>query len=273
MQPRTNLATNLRHLCARYDSVADVCRRLGINRQQFNKYLSGESEPSLRNLRRITGFFGVDEYEISLPHQDFVRTVLPRRAGADLSGLLQQLIARLSLDGPGSLEAMRSYRGVYAVHFCTPVWSSHLVRSLTVIGQDNQITFTKNIQRLAQDGSRTMVVQKFRGSALYHLDRIYILEYEAASSDLIALTILYPSHRRQKSLLTGIMLTIASGGHRQPFASRVVYEYLGEAVDWRAELARCRVYATDSAEIPEEIRARIGHISDPSDTVLLAQSF
>lgn len=273
MHRETNLADNLRHLCARYPSVADVCRRLGINRQQFNKYLNGDSEPSLRNLRRIANFFGVDEYEISLPNAEFVRTVLPRRSGADLGNLLEQLLARLSFDGEKSLEGMRPYRGAYAVYFCTPVWSSHLVRSLTVIGQDNHVTFTKNIQRLAQKNRRTKVVQKFRGTALYHLDRIYMLEYEAASSDLVALTILYPSHRRRHTYLTGIMLTIASGGHRQPFASRVVYEYLGEKADPRRELAACQVYAMDSPEIPEDIRSRIGNISDLSETVLLAKSF
>jgi len=273
MQKTSHLATNLRHLCARYPSVADVCRRIGVNRQQFNKYLSGESEPSLRNLQRITNFFGVDEYEISLPHAEFVRTVMPRRSEADVGGLLQQLMARLFFDAAQSLEAMRPYCGTYAVYFCTPVWSSHLVRSLTVIGQDRQVTFTKNIQRLAQRNRRTKVVQKFRGTALYHLDRIYVLEYEAMSSDLVALTILYPSHRKQRTYLTGIMLTIASGGHRQPFASRVVYEYLGDDADIETELAACQVYAMDSPEIPEDIRSRIGNISDLSDTVLLAQSF
>jgi hypothetical protein len=46
-------AENLRLLCSHYASVAEVCRRIGINRQQFNKYLSGASTPSLHSLRRI----------------------------------------------------------------------------------------------------------------------------------------------------------------------------------------------------------------------------
>ena len=39
------IAENLRLLSSYYKSVAEVCRRLDINRQQFNKYLSGQTAP------------------------------------------------------------------------------------------------------------------------------------------------------------------------------------------------------------------------------------
>mgnify|MGYP001972390984 CR=1 FL=1 len=42
-------------------SIAAVCRRVGINRQQFNKYLAGAVRPSRHNMRRICDFFGVTE--------------------------------------------------------------------------------------------------------------------------------------------------------------------------------------------------------------------
>lgn len=272
-----NLSANLKYLCAHYSSVAEVCRRLGVNRQQFNKYLSGTSAPSLRNLRRITTFFGVDEYEISLPPSEFARSVMPKRGGnTGIAALLPQLLAQLSLDGKRSFDAMHPYCGAYAVYFCTPVWSSHIVRSFTIIGQDGQNTLTKSIERLEvapNAGRRRTLVQKFKGVAFYFVDRIYILEYEAGSRDLVALTILYPSHRKQRHYLTGIILTVASAGNRQPFASRVVYEYLGEDVDFRAELARSHLYPVDSPEIPEEIRSRVGHIGDTSSEVLLAPSY
>lgn len=271
-----NLSANLKHLCAHYSSVAEVCRRIGINRQQFNKYLAGTSAPSLRNLRRITTFFGVDEYEIGLPPDEFIRSVMPKRGGdTSIGTLLPQLLAQLSLDSARSLEAMKNYCGAYAVYFCTPVWSSHIVRSLTIIGQEGQNIFTKSLERMevAPHNKRPPPVQKFRGTAFYIVDRIYILEYEPGSGDLVALTILYPSHRRQRHYLTGIILTVASAGNRQPFASRVVYEYLGADIDFRAELARSHLYPMDSPDIPEEIRSRIGHIGDTSSEVLLAPSY
>ena len=46
----------LRLLCSYGRSTSDVCRRAGINRQQFNKYLNGHARPSLPTLRRLADF-------------------------------------------------------------------------------------------------------------------------------------------------------------------------------------------------------------------------
>ncbi len=51
---------NLRQLALKYTSIAGLCRQLGINRTQFNRYLSGESFPRPDVLHRICQFFGVD---------------------------------------------------------------------------------------------------------------------------------------------------------------------------------------------------------------------
>lgn len=51
---------NLRLLASDYPSIAGLCRELGINRTQFNRYLSGESFPRPDVLHRICEFFDVD---------------------------------------------------------------------------------------------------------------------------------------------------------------------------------------------------------------------
>jgi transcriptional regulator with XRE-family HTH domain len=57
-------ATNLRDHCAKYESIAFVCRKIDINRQQFNKYLSGQSIPNQRTLKKIATFFEINEEEL-----------------------------------------------------------------------------------------------------------------------------------------------------------------------------------------------------------------
>jgi transcriptional regulator with XRE-family HTH domain len=266
---------NLRFLCAHFHSVAEICRSLGMNRQQFNKYLSGQSEPSLRNLKRITDFFGVDEYEITLPHKEFVRLVRPKRGQVRETELLEQLLTQIDMASGEEQAALAAYDGTYAAYFCTPVWSNHIVRSLTTMSFDGPSCLTKSVQRLyLPGGTRSMkVTQKFNGVVRNIFDRLYVVEYEANSKDLASFTILYPSHRRQLQFLTGIMLTIASGGSRQPFSTRVVYQYLGKEVDLRHEIARCHLYPVDSPEVPEEVRSRITDRSDPARNFLLAQSY
>ena len=57
---RSIFGRNLRLLSAQYPSVAGLCRELGINRTQFNRYLSGESFPRPDVLHQICQFFDAD---------------------------------------------------------------------------------------------------------------------------------------------------------------------------------------------------------------------
>lgn len=57
---RGTFGANLRALADREPSVSALCRSLGINRTQFNRYLSGESFPRPDLLHRICAYFGLD---------------------------------------------------------------------------------------------------------------------------------------------------------------------------------------------------------------------
>lgn len=57
---RNMLGANLRRLTRDAASISALCRDLGINRTQFNRYLSGESFPRPDVLHRICRFFDVD---------------------------------------------------------------------------------------------------------------------------------------------------------------------------------------------------------------------
>jgi transcriptional regulator with XRE-family HTH domain len=52
---------NLRRECARFESIAEVCRLANVNRQQFSKYLAGQSLPSAAVLRKICSTLNVQE--------------------------------------------------------------------------------------------------------------------------------------------------------------------------------------------------------------------
>ncbi|WP_421695691.1 helix-turn-helix domain-containing protein [Aestuariivirga sp.] len=270
--PENSLAANLRSLCSHHTSIAGVCRKLNINRQQFNRYLSGASVPSLANLRKLSDFFGVDEYELMMPHADFLRTVMPRPVNRNSLGLLELAFTQLGVGGGSSPKSFAQYCGMYAVYFYSPVWSGHIVRSLTVIAAQNDSIVSKSMQKLYVPDTRqsSRVVQKFRGILKNIVDRIYLLEYETNSNDLAALTVLFPSHRKQLQYLTGLMLTVSSGGNHQPFATRSVYERLPPSATFRGELARCRLYQPDDPEIPQEVRFRL---ANASGGFLLADAF
>lgn len=54
------LGANLRQLSQQAASISALCRDLGINRTQYNRYLAGESFPRPDVLHRICTYFGVD---------------------------------------------------------------------------------------------------------------------------------------------------------------------------------------------------------------------
>lgn len=59
-EARSVFGQNLRSLLRNEGSVADLCRRIGINRTQFNRYLTGDAFPRPDILQRICRYFDVD---------------------------------------------------------------------------------------------------------------------------------------------------------------------------------------------------------------------
>ena len=60
----THFADRLTELCKTKPSVSAVARDLGINRQQFARYISGESIPRQAINQKIAEYFGVDPGEL-----------------------------------------------------------------------------------------------------------------------------------------------------------------------------------------------------------------
>jgi transcriptional regulator with XRE-family HTH domain len=57
---RMILGENLRSLCRNAGSISELCRIIGVNRTQFNRYLAGTAFPRPDVLFRICSHFGVD---------------------------------------------------------------------------------------------------------------------------------------------------------------------------------------------------------------------
>lgn len=54
---RDNLRANLRYLCQFRKSASSVAREIRVNRQQFERYLTGTTMPSPHILHRISTYF------------------------------------------------------------------------------------------------------------------------------------------------------------------------------------------------------------------------
>jgi transcriptional regulator with XRE-family HTH domain len=64
MSLSANLARNLRRMCPQWGDIEVVCREMGMNRTQFEKYLHGKAMPSRRSIEKICAYFNISEEEL-----------------------------------------------------------------------------------------------------------------------------------------------------------------------------------------------------------------
>ena len=268
-----NFADNLRLVCGQYRSVAHVCRSLEMNRQQFNKYLSGKIYPSKHNLSRVCQFFKLSEEQLNMAPEAF-RQVVAESFQHDVdpaSSEIEKVIDTL----PGSAEALGRYEGYYYSHFHALGFPGHLVRSLVHIFRHKDRFYSNNIEHLwdkaKSDSHRNRF--KYKGVVFYLGDRIFITEVETLTKTAICHTILFPSYRNIVDTLSGITTGVGSINSHMPKATRVEYQFLGKQVDLREALRGCGIFDLESNQINSDIRERINNEMTDQEFMLTARDY
>lgn len=255
----SDFSANLRFLCDRAESVSRVCRDIGINRQQFNKYLSGAVRPSARNLRPIADHFGVAENAFDLGHAAFVDLVVERTPPADLPPGLAEFFDVSGARWTESAAFLRRYQGYYTHLTLSPVWPGQVIRSLCHLSVKDSFGSFKVWERLVTGGKREAAgyATKFRGMVLYENGRIFMLGQQTGTSISYGFTLLYPCHRTRLRYLTGLYVSTTSSNRRLPYATRIVLEFLGRQVQPREALSLCGLYREGGGEIAPDLLEKI----------------
>ena len=262
-------AENLRYLCGFYRSISEVCRRLGINRQQFNKYLSGQVRPSRHNQRRLADFFGIQPDDFDLPPTRFAElAAAPGSARGVTLGRQGPLgvYARLVERSRGGLDR---YLGYYLRIAYACGYPGYVIVSLAAIGRHDDEYTWKTIEaiRPPRPAARTTVM-KYAGSALLLGDRIYVIEHEALLGSSITQLILYPSYENPITVMSGIQTGAPTVRGRKPTAGKVLLQYLGRTPDLRATLRTCGIFEADSDRLAPAIRSHVrDHLGDRADVL------
>jgi len=259
-----DFSANLGLLCSYRPSIAETCRRLGINRQQFNKYLSGQTRPSRANMRKICDFFGLTEAEIMLEHPQFEQMILLRRT-PEPRAVLGKPLQRLE-DLYGQSQRLDRYVGFYYRYFFSFGNKGLITRSLASIHEVDGRYYWKNIEILRDpDSGVTMGLNKYEGALFYIADRIYMVEYETLDMKSITQATLYPSHQHRLTRLIGIQTGGPTRRGRKPGASKVLLDYLGRRIDLRKALRNVGFFHPDSDRMPQDIVPLIAnHVPDGS---------
>ena len=258
----SNFQRNLRLLTNHYKSVAEVCRQLGINRSQFNKYLSGRATPSRHTLQTICDFFGVEEYEIQLPNGDFRKIVNLKPSRQSAVGSSRPYIAYLDQLVRRSRSDLVNYEGYYFEYTYSMTRPGLILRSLlNIVGEAGTMTYQRieNIARI--DRPEPRIKCKYQGMAFYLNDRIFLIDYDSLTGNEISQTVLYPNYQHRLTRLSGLKLGVSTGSRREPLCARVVLEALGRQVSVKKALYRCGLFEPGSPEIEPEIEDTITYAS------------
>lgn len=252
-----DLAANLRLLCSYYRSIAEVCRRLEINRPQFNRYLSGRYRPSASTLRRFCEFFGVEEHEILMPNAQFARLVKvrPRPAASfERTDAHSEHLCRLQEIGSAGLER---YLGFYFETYLSMADPGNILRTLVCLTQRQEQVVYQRTERRFEAGESKACHNIYYG--LVHLlgDRLFLSDYESLIGQEMTQTVLFPSFNNRVHRLTGLRLGASASGERMPSCARVVFEYLGPEVSVRSALRLCGRYAIDDTRIDAATRRAV----------------
>jgi len=263
-----DFARNLKILCSAHRSVADICRRTGINRQQFGRYLNGKYRPSQHNLMRICEVLSVKQADLLLPELEFEAFIdinFPRlKQGVGTGWLAQNLEQRL----PTMNQSLWKYLGWYSSYSYSFGWPNMVIRSLVSLHEHRGRVFSKTIDRVKDPISKRRFVYKNEGLVTMSAGKLFIVEQDILERDGFYVRLLVPTPRSHVGVLSGIMTGTSHRSHRDVSSVRVAMKYLGPSVDLRQELAKCGVYKPEVQNINPQILEMIRNDIEDGQTVL-----
>lgn len=263
----SSFASNLTLACSYHTSISEVCRRIGINRQQFNKYLNGQVQPSRHNMRRICDFIGVTESEMLMDERRFAQMIGLRRqpvSQTQLEAPMQRLETLLARSNP-----VDRYEGYYFRYFYSFGNKGVIIKSLARITVDDGRGYFKNVEVLRDpDTHRWIRTNKYEGMLFQLADRIQLFEYETLEMNSVTQMTLYPSYHSRVDYLLGIQTGGPTRRGRKPGASRVALEFLGTDISVLRAMRQTGMFYPDAPELRREIVEAIGNTIAPGAFVL-----
>lgn len=249
MADRDNRAfsANLRFACEACPSITTACRDIGINRQQFNRYLAGQTRPSPYNMGRIARYFGLRSQDFLLPEKRFHETL---ERPADTAGP----VSLLREGFPGNIGALRQYVGFYELFHKSPSWPGKIVRSCARLEEKSSQILVKSIECINDAEQEIRQFSKYTGLAAYSRNRIFIVERGGGEHFFLCQTTLMPFGEHQRIYLRGVTTGVSWREENLPYSTRTIWRAVGPNPDKRRLLAGCGIVPDKSPKLPLPVR-------------------
>lgn len=252
-----HLPLNLKTLCAYSRSVSDVCRRAGMNRQQFTKYLSGTGQPSLRSLRRICDFFGVEEHEILMEpgrFRELVRLRPPRLAPEATPVFDPGAVFMAQLADCHDADMAQSLVGYYFLYQRDDRRNSMINRSLVRFAMSAKGLAIKALDISSSGTSTLPACVKYAGTGFVLDGRVHLMVRECRIGKAIWYGSFYLTDFDRTPYLSGLSMGVEPDPRAEVIALRTVLQFIGTEINVRAATRRCGQIPESAPEFDDLVR-------------------
>jgi transcriptional regulator with XRE-family HTH domain len=252
---RQNLTSNIQRLVRARGNITYICDRIGINRQQFNKYLAGQHVPSQFNLNLICKYFDVSFAEIissdmKIPENQHPSEYLFGFRAFENSKILQEMM--ISNDKARLL----GFVGTYFKYHHSSIYKGQIVRAITVIKPFGELFAYANLERFPNQGGapRHDYVFKYRGFVFCLEDRLFLTDFEAVQKNELTFSIYTPIVRNPTRFMFGVTSGIAANLYREPYVSKSVLDFRSREKPTRDMMRQTTVIDINDPSLPQEAR-------------------
>ena len=250
MHIREILARNLRRMCDAEGNIVRICREIPLNRQQFNKYLSGSTMPHPRTLKKICAYFKISESELLRPQE--VETPINDLESNSLLNIpqFQEICKNVSSSSLPELNA-----GIYSAYMVVTTSPIEVACSTIVVKiKENLATFRRLTNYSEPENSKWHCVRgDHRGIIVQRANWLYfigIADMGVSEPSTLAVQWLPLSPK----ILSG---TAFVGSHSGPVALPLIVVPSSPSVSLINALEKSKVSSLHSSEISPHIKNAI----------------
>ena len=233
---RNMFGENLRTLAKDFPSISELSRQLGINRTQFNRYLSGESFPRPDVLARICNFFKVDARVLLEEVEKIQATPTP---------ISSSFLADFLGTGAQSLSEETFPTGFYRFSRRSFMEANKFIIGLVYVKREASNTYIRGYEAKAAMAAQGLQVnsfsREFRGIVLEQDEGVAAL-VSRRNSMTSSFNYLHRVPSFENNFWVGYTTRTVRESSAGDRATRLVYEHLGSDLSRAREAAKSTGY-------------------------------
>jgi transcriptional regulator with XRE-family HTH domain len=228
-----HFANRLTELCKTKSSVSAVARDLGINRQQFARYISGESLPRQAIHQKIADYFGVDPGEL---HSD--RPIKERKAASmTASSTVKAMMLLLDASVVQPISNSDLEPGFYWQYKLLLRMPGKVVKSLVMITNDDGVYRYKRRSSVVYNAQLNGTVKNTFNGVFFKQNGYLVMTDVGDTLNDLTFHVFATRHVYDTSIKPGLHMTIGLSGSFGPKSARL---FLKKIPDDESILAHAR---------------------------------